>query len=392
MANHIIRSNFLEGFQIDRAGQQWIFTKGSLVTSEGEGILTVVDAPNTTVTINGTVTAGVNAAGVFVQGDRFDVTVGKSGLVTGEIGVVVLGNDVSIHNRGRIICPQETAMFVADGIGAELRNDGFISAATGMISFNDEATIVNGKSGTLVVEGTGINIASGEGSQTRVVNHGSILSDTFAVDGSRGDDTVINDGIMQGTVRLGEGNDRFDNRNGKLDGSVIGGAGDDTIIVDDGDIKLVEEADEGNDVVKTTVAYTLPDNVEELFLLGRADKTVTGNEGDNRIHGNRGDNLVEGAGGNDHVFGHKGDDELLGGLGADVFHFATRDGRDGLFDYVDGTDHIDLSRWNAIEGFEDLTDNHLRVKGDDLVIKSGGDELVIRNMALADLDSSDFVF
>jgi Ca2+-binding RTX toxin-like protein len=391
MTKRFIRSHLREEFQIDQAGQHWIFTKGSSVSPEGSGIFSITNTPDTTVTINGTVTVQGAQLAVLVEGDQSEVIVGRSGLVSGGSGIAIVGNQASIRNNGRIVC-DVTAMTAIGGVGAELRNDGLISGENGMASFNDETSIVNSKGAVLLVENFGIQIGSDAGVQNSIVNHGSILSNSFAVITSDGDETVINDGIMQGTVSLGAGNDRFDNRNGELDGSVIGGGGDDTLIVDDGDVALVEEAGGGNDVVRSTVSYTLSDNIEELFLLGKADATATGNGRNNNVHGNSGDNTINGFLGADHLFGHKGKDELAGGLGADVFHFATGDGRDILTDYADGIDHIDLSNWNAIEDFEDLADNHLRVKGEDLVIRAGSDELVIRNMALANLDETDFSF
>jgi len=51
--------------------------------------------------------------------------------------------------------------------------------------------------------------------------------------------------------------------------TLIGGSGNDTFLVDDGGDVVSENANEGYDVVQSSVSFTLPDNVEQLVLTGR---------------------------------------------------------------------------------------------------------------------------
>jgi Ca2+-binding RTX toxin-like protein len=59
----------------------------------------------------------------------------------------------------------------------------------------------------------------------------------------------------------------------------------------------------------------LPDNIENVTLLGTADSSVVGNDGDNVIIGNSGNNTLTALGGNDFVDGGDGDDTVIGGSG-----------------------------------------------------------------------------
>ncbi|MHC2016226.1 calcium-binding protein [Methylobacterium sp. CM6247] len=135
-------------------------------------------------------------------------------------------------------------------------------------------------------------------------------------------DIVIDAG---GTQMGGDGDDTLRGGNGAdtLDGgagndTMIGGAGDDTYIVDSSGDTVVEDADEGEDTVRSSVTYTLPDNVENLVLRGTGDIDGTGNALDNSITGNDGDNRLDGGAGNDRLTGRGGDDVLVGGTGDDI--------------------------------------------------------------------------
>jgi Ca2+-binding RTX toxin-like protein len=80
---------------------------------------------------------------------------------------------------------------------------------------------------------------------------------------------------------------------------MTGGLGDDVYVVDnDGDV-IVEKANEGTDLVESSISYALGDNLENLILTGNAQINGTGNTLDNIIVGNSAANLLEGGMGND---------------------------------------------------------------------------------------------
>src|SRR5207244_2570908 len=68
--------------------------------------------------------------------------------------------------------------------------------------------------------------------------------------------------------------------------TLIGGAGNDTYIVDDANDLVLENPAEGTDTIKASVAYALPDNVENLTLTGVDALTGTGNAANNVLTGN----------------------------------------------------------------------------------------------------------
>ena len=93
--------------------------------------------------------------------------------------------------------------------------------------------------------------------------------------------------------------------------------GDDTYVVDDAGDDVHEAANDGLDTVRSSVSYTLPDEVEALVLTGAAALSGTGNVLANSITGNAANNILRGLGGSDSLRGGGGDDRLIGGPGND---------------------------------------------------------------------------
>jgi len=99
---------------------------------------------------------------------------------------------------------------------------------------------------------------------------------------------------------------------------MTGGDGNDSYIVENvGDI-VIENADEGWDGVVSIVDYTLPDNVEGLYLDWQGGISATGNDLENEISGNDLDNILSGRGGADYMVGGYGNDRLSGDEGDDL--------------------------------------------------------------------------
>src|SRR5262249_52715447 len=89
--------------------------------------------------------------------------------------------------------------------------------------------------------------------------------------------------------------------------TLIGKRGNDTYIVDNAGDSVVENANEGNDLVQSSVSYTLGANVENLTLIGTAAINGTGNNLANRLTGNSAANVLNGGGGNDTYYVSTGD-------------------------------------------------------------------------------------
>ncbi|EJN20488.1 M10 family metallopeptidase, partial [Pseudomonas sp. GM80] len=114
--------------------------------------------------------------------------------------------------------------------------------------------------------------------------------------------------------------------------TMIGGAGNDVYNIDQaGELALlVENANEGSDVLNITYAATPQtnvidlnqtslQNVENVLLTGAGAFTVVGNDLDNILVGNAYNNTLQGGAGNDQLDGGAGIDTLVGGTGDDIY-------------------------------------------------------------------------
>ncbi len=173
--------------------------------------------------------------------------------------------------------------------------------------------------------------------------------------GLAGDDTLIGGG----------GNDQMYGGTGA--DTMTGGTGDDTYYIDNVGDTVTELAEEGNDLVSSSISYELGDHLERLTLTGSAAVNGTGNDLDNVIRGNNGANTLSGGGGADSMYGGNGNDVIRGGAGrdnvwgdagADRFVFADGDfsgntaaTADVIRDFSQAQgDRIDLSMVDAITG------------------------------------------
>lgn len=149
--------------------------------------------------------------------------------------------------------------------------------------------------------------------------------------GGAGNDTLL--GTNTANLLYGmAGEDSLDGRAGN--DTMAGGTGGDTYRVDSASDVVLERADQGVDIILTTVSYRLGAGWEVETL--QADTTVTavanaalnlwgssipnsisGTGGVNRLFGRGGNDTVYGLGGNDFLYGEAGADRLLGGAGVD---------------------------------------------------------------------------
>ncbi|TNC71396.1 glycosyl hydrolase [Rubellimicrobium roseum] len=118
--------------------------------------------------------------------------------------------------------------------------------------------------------------------------------------GEDGDDR-LGGGGGDDTLRAGAGHDLLDGGAGR--DRLEGGQGDDAYVVSDTLDTIVELAGEGRDEVRSSVTFTLGQDVEDLVLTGTARVNATGNALDNRVVGNAGINVLDGAAGADRLEG-----------------------------------------------------------------------------------------
>jgi len=184
------------------------------------------------------------------------------------------------------------------------------------------------------------------------------------LDGGSGDDALFG-GTGRDTLRGGAGSDtllgavEIDVSGGEAD-VLIGGAGDDTYLIDNNRVSVVEQAGEGYDTAVVTYgAFTLAANVEALFIIGQAS-----------VVGNAQDNLMRGGEAADELDGGAGVDSLYGGFGDDIYTVDSLDDR--VFESTDGgkdtvryaaTADVDLAYWRSVENFTLLGDAAVDVLG-----------------------------
>lgn len=141
---------------------------------------------------------------------------------------------------------------------------------------------------------------------------------------------------------------------------LIGGTGNDTYLVDNTSVQVVEQAGEGYDtIVLNQGTYTMAANVEALFVMWQG--SVTGNDLDNYIRG--GDV-------GDELNGGLGNDTLVGGFGDDIYTIDSM--ADSVIESADGgidtiryaaTADVVMDCWHTIENFDLLGNAAVNVRG-----------------------------
>ncbi|MBF4102143.1 hypothetical protein INT80_00670 [Gallibacterium anatis] len=110
------------------------------------------------------------------------------------------------------------------------------------------------------------------------------------------------------------------------------GAGNDTYLIDSTLDTVIEKANQGIDLVRSSVSFTLSENIENLELIGEQHISGNGNSLNNQLSGNQGHNRLMGYAGNDTLQGRQGNDVLLGGQGNDTYLFTRGDGIDVIME------------------------------------------------------------
>jgi Ca2+-binding RTX toxin-like protein len=149
------------------------------------------------------------------------------------------------------------------------------------------------------------------------------------------------------------GDDTIDGGGG--DDRMSGGLGNDTFVVDSAKDVVVEYPDQGIDTVRSSIDYTLGNNLENLVLLGAA-LNGTGNSLDNSMTGNAENNTLKGEAGNDILkFGGTGDDTYEVDSPGDTVIELEGGGNDTVNSFIsytlgDTVENLNLQGADAIDG------------------------------------------
>lgn len=216
----------------------------------------------------------------------------------------------------------------------------------------------------------------------------NILSTTIAT----GYDDVIIGNDEDNIIDALAGNDYIEGRNGNdtiiggLGKDIMkGGLGNDVYYVDNLGDQVIENENEGNDTINTSVSYELPDNVENLILIGSGDINGRGNGLDNIITGNDGNNILDGNSGTNTLKGGKGDDTYIinSSNANDIIIENTGEGTDTVKSSITYTlssaniENLILTGENDINGTGNSLDNYIKgnIKNNILYGGAGNDIL-----------------
>jgi serralysin len=158
--------------------------------------------------------------------------------------------------------------------------------------------------------------------------------------GEAGNDSLTG-GAGDDELHGGEGNDTM--KGGVGDDAMAGGLGNDNYYVDDIGDEVTENAGEGTDTVRASLAtYSLGSNFENLVGTVATGQALTGNELNNSMTGGAGDDSLTGGDGNDSLNGGAGADVMSGGDGNDIY--TVDDAGDDVVELADeGTDTVKTS-------------------------------------------------
>jgi Ca2+-binding RTX toxin-like protein len=102
---------------------------------------------------------------------------------------------------------------------------------------------------------------------------------------------------------------------------------------------------------------------------------------------------ISGTAGSQVIEGGTSNDALIGGAGGDTFRFLADFGQDTIYDFVSGTDKLDLTTF-GIDTIEelDVVASITQVGTNTVIQFDGTDErITIRGLTKADLGAGDFV-
>ena len=242
-----------------------------------------------------------------------------------EVSVTASGNNITIHygtnDQITLFYPLSSLGFVTSGLTQIVFSDGVSWSGTAL-----HDNIIQQL--TVVTNGTDANDALvGQVNKINMLN------------GLAGDDKLIGSNLGD-RLSGGAGNDTLNGLGGY--NVLTGGLGNDTYVIGEvGTASIVEGANEGTDLVRSAIGYTLGANLENLLLSGTGNSNGSGNDLNNALWGNSGNNVLTGGAGNDRLNGRGGRDTLRGGVGDDVYVINAADALSSVVEKAgEGTDTV----------------------------------------------------
>ena len=171
--------------------------------------------------------------------------------------------------------------------------------------------------------------------------------------------------------------------------TIFAGGGDDTVYgLEGADVVRGQEGNDlifggnGNDTLYGSVGSdTIEGNDGNDRILGdEEDDFLFGNMGNDRLYGGTGNDTLNGGDGDDVLYGDSTDSRIDGAVGADTFVFDLDDGNDQIWDFVAGTDVVQLEDYVA--GVNDPTFSYAH----GTTFMTYGDTVVTFRLVIVDAD------
>ena len=364
----------------------------------------------------------LGSGAISATGNALNNTLDGSKNTAGNVLAGGVGNDTYIVDSGDTVIElagdgtdtvQTASSFALSGNVENLTLSG-TSAINGtgdssnnQLTGNSGANVLNGGTGadtmiggagndTYVVDEAGDIVTEGNNAGTDLVQ--SSISYTLGSNLERltliGSAAINATGNTLGNIITGNsGNNTLNGGTAGID-TLLGGAGNDTYVVDRSGLTVTEAVGEGTDLVQSTLTYTLGTAVENLTLQGSSAINGTGNADANVIIGNSGNNTLNGMDGADTLIGGAGNDTYDIGAG-DVVTENPGEGTDLVRSTVNHTlaadfENLTLLGSNAINATGNGSVNILIGNGganvidggagaDDMTGGSGNDTFVVDN-------------
>jgi Ca2+-binding RTX toxin-like protein len=455
MATYTIDHNTHTGFNTLADNDLWTIAAGTTVdVADDDAFFGIKSFESNSFIVKGTVRTTGDFNAFNIKASETHITITSGGVVeSARSAIMLLANASKVFNNGTIeayafgvrfmddgaylvnkgtITSDNTGVNI-DGPKSEVENYGTIEGLVGLSVTTDVGHFDLYNAGT--IEGSRYAYVGSTAMET-VKNLGEIIGDVYLRSGA---DIFISDGgSVTGSVFGGNGDDTFyiDKANLKLveiktggtdavfssvsyglasfienltltgsqqldaDGNSIGNriygnsaanaiyglGGKDTLFGNAGDDRLY--GGKGSDTIRS--------GSENDTLFGAAgDDRLSGGTGADTISGGSGRDLINGGDGMDRITGGKDNDRLNGGLARDTFVFLDDHGRDRVNDFVaKGSQHdiLDLSGLSQIISLSDLRAHHMQQVGEDVVIVDDSSRIVLKDVDMADLTRSDFMF
>lgn len=405
-----------DGVNVSGSGARIIVGETGAIRGVDHNVSFGVTVPSTlTVGVSLTNFGAITGTGALSAHGSAAFTLANHGTMSGASTGVSVGGSARITNTG-LIEGQSSYGVYSSGAASELVNHGTILGHASAVQLGANAALIN--LGTISsVSGDGVYMQQGT-----VYNYGTIAGGT-AIPGNGiafndlSASKVVNAGQIVGNVVFKTQADTYKALgDGQVLGSVLGGAGGDTLTggaqADDlsgqngndllrgrgGDDTLKGGA--GDDILRGGIGDDTLEggNDSDLLRGGAGDDTMDGGAQGDRLFGGQGDDDMNGGGGADVLTGGRGENLLTGGQGADVFVMTRQTENDTITDFKDGVDRIDLSAFGLLPA-DYATDVAPALKAAgagavrlDLGAFGGAGALLVIGTSLADMDVTDFLF